>query len=139
LEHGQVVYLPTQQWEQVSHCVTVKNSLPWQLAHTESLVSEHGDAVYLPTRTQSAQVTHCVPVQNSLPLRHPPTVSRTLGLCHAAGDDFGGNVDFDSAPGVTASAQSRTSPATSHGMKFLIIFKLWYKVFNHWTNGVVSF
>ena len=40
-----------------------------QLAHTLSWVSEHGDAVYLPT-PQAVQDLHLEPVQNSLPLRH---------------------------------------------------------------------
>ncbi len=107
LEHGSAVYLPTPQFVQVTHCVPVENVLPWQLPHTVSRVSEHGDAVYEPSPTQLAQFTHCDPVQNSLPLRHPPA-ARTLGLCHTAGDDFGGNVGLDSTPGSAASAQSRT-------------------------------
>ena len=40
--------------------------LPWQEAHTVSRVSEHGDAMYLPT-PQSVHFTHCVPVQNAMP------------------------------------------------------------------------
>ena len=76
LLHGHAVYLPTPQFVQFTHCVPVENVLPWQLPHTESRVSEHGDTVYEPSPTQLAQVTHCVPVQNSLPLRHPPAARR---------------------------------------------------------------
>lgn len=82
--------------------------MPWQ-PHSESRVSEHGNAVYLPSPTQLAQVMHCVPVQNSLPLRHPPA-ARTLGR----------NVGFDSTPGGAASAQSSTKPATTRGMAGLL-------------------
>ena len=68
--------------------------LPWQLAHTTSLVSEHGVAVYLPGTAQSAQGRHCAPVQNSMPLRHPPA-ARTPGA--AADEDVRGWV----VPGTT--------------------------------------
>ena len=53
--------LALEEFPRVTHDACA--GLPWQLAHTVSWVSEHSDAVYLPTPAQSAHACSSVTAQ----------------------------------------------------------------------------